>query len=129
MIKDFHAESGLVPDSGRIPRRRCTTCNYGFLCEPCHELQLAVNRGESKFPGREYCEKDHDYIKAPKGDREGTLTLASGESWTVNDVLKKVHKEFVAKAWEAFWGRRLDWKYWNLSFDSVYALEYVVGHF
>ncbi|KAH8660269.1 hypothetical protein BX600DRAFT_499475 [Xylariales sp. PMI_506] len=91
---------------GRVAYQ-CMTCTYAFLCGPCYEQRMAVNRGDAKFEGREYCGKDHEYLKLPiegwQGVKDGRLTLTSGESWMFDELLANIKDEICVKGWDSFW--------------------------
>ena len=85
----------------------CTTCFGGFLCEPCYEARQADNRGEVPLKGRQYCGRNHEYLKGPiegwRGVKDGKLMIEGEEPVDFEEFLRQIKDELVKEAWETFW--------------------------
>ncbi|KAF7553457.1 hypothetical protein G7Z17_g3613 [Cylindrodendrum hubeiense] len=90
---------------GRIAYQ-CVTC-VDFLCEECYDARQADNRGEQPIKGRQYCGKDHKYIKAPiegwHGVKDGKVMLEGEEPVEFKELLRQIREELCKEAWESFW--------------------------
>ncbi|KAK7424652.1 hypothetical protein QQZ08_008535 [Neonectria magnoliae] len=91
---------------GRVAYQ-CVICNEGYLCEPCYESRQADNKGEQSLKGRQYCGRDHKYIKAPiegwRGVKDGNVMLEGEEPVEFKEMLKQIRDELCKEAWEVFW--------------------------
>ncbi|KAH7136344.1 hypothetical protein EDB81DRAFT_693393 [Dactylonectria macrodidyma] len=90
---------------GRVTYQ-CVTCN-AFLCEPCYERRQADNRGEEPIKGRQFCGRNHSYIKGPiegwKGVKDGKVMLEGEEPVEFKEILRQIGNELCKEAWESFW--------------------------
>ncbi|KAI5461781.1 hypothetical protein BGZ63DRAFT_386632 [Mariannaea sp. PMI_226] len=91
---------------GRVAYQ-CVICDSGFLCEQCHEKRQADNRGEKPLDSRQYCGKDHRYLKLPVegwgGVKDGKLMMEGEEPIEFKEFLRRLRDEICKEAWESFW--------------------------
>ncbi|KAF7563389.1 hypothetical protein G7046_g719 [Stylonectria norvegica] len=85
----------------------CITCFTGFLCESCYEKRQADNRGEEPLKVRQYCGRDHEYIKGPiegwQGVKDGKVMLEGEDPVEFEELLRQIKEELCKAAWESFW--------------------------
>lgn len=85
----------------------CITCFDAFLCESCYQARQADNRGEKPLKGRQFCGRDHEYIKGPiegwQGVKDGKVMIAGEEPIAFEELLRQIKEELCKEAWEQFW--------------------------
>ncbi|KAF4971548.1 hypothetical protein FZEAL_9832 [Fusarium zealandicum] len=85
----------------------CMTCYDGFFCEDCYEKRQAANRGDEPLKSRQYCGRDHEYLKLPiegwQGVKDGKVMMEGEEPIEFQEFLRQVRDELCKEAWESFW--------------------------
>jgi tetratricopeptide (TPR) repeat protein len=93
------------PDSGPYS---CIICYDSVICEDCYQRRQLYNSDEhAERSWRNFCGKNHRYIKGPikgwEGIKNGVMTIEGEEPIKFRDWLDNLKEIKWKKAWEEFW--------------------------